>query len=102
MFFGRILRERSATVTVPVYGSMMHGLQRADRDGSWKYLRVEDHEYLFDLASDERERANLAKRHPERLAALRTAWEHWEASVPPIPEDATVHLGFGLADMPSR
>jgi arylsulfatase A-like enzyme len=97
-----VLCDPSATMARPLYWRMKHRLQRAHRDGSWKYLRVDDHEYLFDLASDERERANLAKRHPERLAALRSAWEHWEASVPPIPEDATVHLGFGLADMPSR
>ena len=77
-------------------------MQRAHRAGPWKYLKVDEHEYLFDLSADERGRANLARRDPERLAAMRQAWEHWEASVPPIPEDANVHLGFGLADMPSR
>ena len=97
-----VLQDPSAQTPRPLYWRMKHRLQRAHRDGRWKYLKVEDHEYLFDLASDERERANLAKKEPARLAAMRSAWEQWEASVPPIPEDANVHLGFGLADMPGR
>ena len=28
----------------------------------WKYLRVDGHDYLFNLEGDERERANLASR----------------------------------------
>ena len=30
----------------------------------WKYLRVDGNDYLFDLAADERERANRAQREP--------------------------------------
>ena len=33
--------------------------QRAVRDGNWKYLKVNDNEFLFDVAEGERERANL-------------------------------------------
>ena len=36
------------------------------------------------------------------LAELRAAWEAWEATMPPIPEDATVSLGYGAKDMPQR
>ena len=49
-----------------------------------------------------RERANLAQREPERLAALRGQWEAWNATMPPIPEDATVSLGYSAKDMPQR
>jgi arylsulfatase A-like enzyme len=97
-----VLRNPNACFERPLFWRMKHRMQRAHRAGPWKYLKVDEHEYLFDLSADERERANLARRDPERLAAMRQAWEHWEASVPPIPEDAAVHLGFGLADMPSR
>jgi hypothetical protein len=72
------------------------------RLGDWKYLQVDGHEYLFNIPADERERANLAKREPERLADMREAWATWNASMPPIPEDATVSLGYGVADMPQR
>ena len=72
------------------------------RDGDWKYLRVDGHDYLFNIPADERERANQAGREPARLAAMRAAWEAWEATMPPIPADATVSLGYSVKDMPQR
>jgi hypothetical protein len=63
---------------------------------------VDGHEYLFNIPADERERANLARREPERLAALRQAWLDWNDTLPAIPPDATVSLGYGAADMPQR
>jgi len=85
-----------------LYWRMNHRGQRALRDGDWKYLQVDGHDYLFDLPADERERANLGRRQPARLAAMRAAWEAWNATLPPIPADATVSLGYGAADMPQR
>jgi len=72
------------------------------RLGDWKYLRVDGNDYLFNIVADARERANLAKREPERLAAMRQAWEAWDATMPPIPEDATISLGYSYKDMPQR
>ena len=62
----------------PLHWRMNHRGQRALRDGDWKYLRVDGHDYLFDLAADERERANRAPREPQRLAAMRADWEALE------------------------
>ena len=75
---------------------------RALRDGRWKYLSVDGHDYLFDVEADERERANLAEREPERLTAMRQAWHAWNETMPPIPADATVSLGYSVANMPPR
>ena len=86
----------------PLFWRMNHRGQRAMRHGPWKYLRVDGHDYLFNLEGDERERANLAPIAPERLAAMVQAWEAWEATMPPIPADATVSLGYGVKDMPQR
>ena len=61
--------------------------QRALRDGDWKYLQVNGNEFLFNLAQDQRERANLAEREPARLARLRSDWEAWNAGMLPITED---------------
>jgi arylsulfatase A-like enzyme len=83
-----------------LYWRMAHRQQRALRDGPWKYLSVDGHEYLFDLSRDARERANQARREPQRLADLRAAWEAWAATLPGIPADARVSLVFGEADMP--
>ena len=72
------------------------------RDGDWKYLRVDGVDYLFNLRADERERANMAAVEPERLQAMCAAWEAWNASMPAIPDDATVSLGYSVKDMPQR
>jgi arylsulfatase A-like enzyme len=97
-----VLRDPAHSFARPLHWRMNHRGQRALRDGRWKYLRVDGHDYLFDVVADERERANLAGREPERLVALREAWEAWNATMPPIPEDATVSLGYGAKDMPQR
>jgi arylsulfatase A-like enzyme len=86
----------------PMHWRMNHRGQRALRDGRWKYLTVDGNEYLFDVEADERERANLAAREPERLAAMRADWDAWQATMPPIPSDATVSLGYSVKDMPQR
>jgi len=97
-----VLRSEGAAFRRPMYWRMNHRSQRAHRDGRWKYLRVDGHEYLFDIDADERERANRASLEPGRLAAMRAAYETWEATMPPIPADATISLGYGAKDMPQR
>ncbi|MEY4266172.1 MAG: Arylsulfatase [Pseudomonadota bacterium] len=97
-----VLKDAGHRFPRPLYWRMNHRGQRAYRLGDWKYLRVDGHDYLFNLAHDERERANLSKRHPDRLRAMRQAWEDWEAEMPATPPDATVTLGFSQRDMPQR
>ncbi|MBU7575370.1 MAG: sulfatase-like hydrolase/transferase [Hydrogenophaga sp.] len=97
-----VLRDPAQRFERPLYWRMNHRGQRALREGDWKYLQVDGHEYLFNIGKDERERANLAAREPERLARMREQWVAWDASVPPIPVDATVSLGYSAKDMPQR
>ena len=61
-----------------------------------------DDESRAHLTQDERERANLARRHPERLADMRARYEAWNATMAPIPEDARAILVYTEADMPAR
>lgn len=97
-----VLSNPKQTFDRPLYWRMNHRHQRAMREGPWKYLKVDEHEYLFNLDIDERERANLAKVHPERLTAMREQWINWSHTVPEIPEDASVSLGYSTKDMPQR
>ena len=97
-----VLKQPAQTFPRPLHWRMNHRGQRAMRDGDWKYLRVDGNDYLFNIPADERERANLGNRQPERLTAMRAAWETWEATMPPIPADATVSLGYSAKDMPQR
>ena len=97
-----VLQQPGQRFHRPLYWRMNHRGQRALRDGDWKYLRVDGNDYLFNIPADERERANLAGREPERLAAMREAWDRWNDDMPPIPADATVSLGYSVKDMPQR
>jgi arylsulfatase A-like enzyme len=97
-----VLRDPGRQFERPLYWRMKHRNQRAMRHGNWKYLRVDDIDYLFNIPADERERANLAPHEPARLTAMRQAWEAWEATMPPIPTDAIVSLGYSEKDMPQR
>jgi hypothetical protein len=65
-------------------------------------LRVDGNDYLFNVVADARERANLAKQEAERLQVMKAEWERWHSTMPPIPEDATISLGFSVKDMPQR
>ena len=97
-----VLADAAFRCERPLYWRMNHRGQRALRRDRWKYLRVDGHDYLFDLDADERERANRAGKEPQRLQAMRADWEAWNATMPPIPADATVSLGYGAKDMPQR
>ena len=97
-----VLYDPAATFERRLFWRMNHRGQRAHRCGRWKYLQVDGHEYLFDIPADERERANLGGRLPDKLAAMRQAWLDWDATMPAIPADATVSLGYSVKDMPQR
>lgn len=97
-----VLRDAAVEFERPLFWRMNHRDQRAFRVGEWKYLKVDQHEYLFNVVADARERANQARHEPERLAAMRSSWEAWNASMPAIPADATVSPVYSTKDMPQR
>ncbi len=98
----RVLRDPASCFSRSLYWRMKYRGQKALREGQWKYLAIDQHEYLFDLSRDERERANQAARQPERLAAMRRRYDEWNATMAPIPADAKSILVYTEADMPAR
>ena len=60
--------------------------QKSMRDGDFKWLRIGRNDFLFDLAEDPMERANLKARHPEVAARLMREWEAWNAGM--LPDEA--------------
>jgi arylsulfatase A-like enzyme len=97
----RVLEDPAATFERELFWRMNHRNQRAMRAGRWKYLSTEDGEFLYDLKLDVRERANRAKREPERLAAMRARYAEWERTVPGVPEGARVSLITNKGNMAS-
>ena len=71
------------------------GAQRAIRDGDWKYLRLADNEFLFDVAQDPRERANLKAKRPDVFDRLRNDWEAWNATMLPERTRPAAYINTG-------
>jgi arylsulfatase A-like enzyme len=94
-----VLQRPEATVDRELFWRMKFRDQRAMRSGPWKYLSLEGDEFLFDLSRDQRERANLVRREPARLAAMRARYAAWEATVPALPADATFSIPYTKADL---
>lgn len=93
------LRNPDVLCARPMFWRMKYRSQWAAIDGVWKYLKLDEHEFLFNIDTDARERANLALRHPERLAAMRLKYLEWAATMPGIPDDANFTLVYGPATM---
>jgi arylsulfatase A-like enzyme len=84
-----------------LFWRMVYRRQAALRSGHWKYLRMDGYEYLFDLQSDARERANLARRYPERMADMKRRYAAWQATMPAIPSDAQFRLAYTESELPA-
>jgi len=74
--------------------------QRAVRDGNYKFLKILDNTFLFDVVEDPLERANLKERQKEIYRRLIREWYDWNATMlPEIKESYTVGFdGKQLAD----
>ena len=79
------LTGKAAVLPRALYWREKANDQAALRDGDWKYLKLGGKEHLFNLAEDERERADKAPVDPDRLRAMRLKWDAWNATVLPYP-----------------
>jgi arylsulfatase A-like enzyme len=78
-----------------------HG-QAAMRRGQWKYLRINDTEFLFDVVADPQERGNLRTHYPERFAELKAAWDRWNAGMLAYTADSTSWSNKALKTLADR
>ena len=74
--------------------------QRAMRDGNFKFLKIRDNTFLFDVVADPRERANLKERRRDIYDRMVAEWEAWNAAMlPEIPDSfAEFYTSAQLAD----
>jgi arylsulfatase A-like enzyme len=92
----------TGTVAVPrtLYWRYKANAQRAVRDGDYKFLKILDNTFLFNVADDPMERANLKERRKDLYEALIAKWLDWNATMlPEVDESATGNFtGAQLAD----
>jgi arylsulfatase A-like enzyme len=74
--------------------------QRAMRDGDFKYLKIQDNTFLFNVVEDPRERANLKDRRSDLFDRMVADWHAWAATMLPEIDDSfgEVYTAADLAD----
>jgi arylsulfatase A-like enzyme len=77
-----------------LFWRMLFRNQKAIRSGKWKWLSIDGNEFLYDISFDERERANMRYRYPEKFVEMREAYFEWDRSMPLFPETASVALEY--------
>ena len=87
-----VLTAQAAEFERTLFWRMRNRYQRAVRRGGWKYLKVMDREFLFDVEYDPRERGDLSRKQPALLDELRGLWEEWDREMLPLPADAQVPM----------
>ena len=76
--------QRSA-VARKLYWRFKANAQRAMRDGDRKWLKIRENTFLFDVAADPLERANLKEREPLVYQRLAKEYEEWNRTM--LPEN---------------
>lgn len=64
--------------------------QRAVRDGDYKFLKVQSNTFLFNLADDPMERANLKDRQKDVFERLQADWRAWNKDMLPEVDESYV------------
>jgi arylsulfatase A-like enzyme len=73
-----------------LYWRFKGNAQRAVRDGDMKYLKMRDNTFLFNVADDPMERANLKDRQKDVYERLVNKWLEWnQAMLPEVEESGT-------------
>jgi arylsulfatase A-like enzyme len=91
------LTGSSAPAPRKLFWRYHYNSQRAMRDGDMKYLRIAGNEFLFNVAEDPLERANLKRRQPDVFQRMLTDYAAWEATM--LPDINGVNSGpLGYAD----
>jgi arylsulfatase A-like enzyme len=94
------LTQGAAPVPRKLYWRYKYADQQAAREGDWKYLKILDNTFLFNVVQDPMERANLKERHKDVYDRLVAQWKEWDATMMPLdPQSFTAGFtGAQLAD----
>ncbi len=96
------LADPSSSVRRTLYWRYKGNAQRAVRDGDYKFLKMLDNTFLFNVFDDPMERANLKTRHKDIYDRLEQKWFEWnETMLPEVDESNTGNLtGDSTPDRP--
>jgi len=95
-----MLTQNASTVSRKLFWRYKANAQRATRDGDYKYLKILDNTFLFNVVDDPMERANLKERRKDIYDRLVRQWYDWNATMLPETDESTTgnFSGDQLAD----
>jgi arylsulfatase A-like enzyme len=95
-----MLAGGAAPATRKLFWRYKANAQRAVRDGEYKFLKILDSTFLFNVVEDPMERANLKERRKDIYDRLVADWLEWNAGMlPEVNESSTgAFTGDQLAD----
>jgi arylsulfatase A-like enzyme len=94
------LTQNAAPVARQLFWRYKANAQRAARDGDYKYLKILDSTFLFNVVEDPMERANLKERRKDIYERLVANWLEWNAGMLPEVNESNTggFTGDQLAD----
>ncbi len=95
-----LLAPNAAPVVRKLFWRYKANAQRAAREGDFKYLKILDNTFLFNVVEDPMERANLKDRRKDVYDRITAEWNEWNATMlPEIDESYTENFtGDQFAD----
>jgi arylsulfatase A-like enzyme len=95
-----VLTQAAAPIRRKLFWRYKANAQRAMRDGDYKYLRILDNTFLFNVVEDPLERANLKGRQKDVYQRLAREWFDWNGTMLPEIKESYTHSFDGkvLAD----
>jgi arylsulfatase A-like enzyme len=95
-----VLTQAAAPVSRKLFWRYKANGQRAMRDGDYKFLKILENTFLFNVAEDPLERANLKGRQKDAYRRMAREWFEWNATMLPEIKESFTHSfdGKTLAD----
>ena len=93
-----VLAQNAPTVVRKLFWRYKSNAQRAVRDGDFKFLKILDNTFLFNVVEDPLERANLKNRQKDLYQRLVREWDDWNTSMLPEIKESYTH-GFDGQDL---
>jgi arylsulfatase A-like enzyme len=89
------LTQNAAPVVRKLFWRFKANVQRAVRDGDMKWLEIDGNTFLFNVATDPLERANLKNRLPDVYKKLVAEYTGWETTMLPLDPASNTGSFYG-------
>ena len=90
-----VLTQNAAPSPRKLFWRYKANAQRAVRDGNYKYLKILDNTFLFNVVDDPMERANLKDRKADIYKRLVDEWQTWNATMLPEVDESNTGANTG-------